>query len=349
MAAGSIFFVSLGLVVLDEIRFPNRVPLKDAVGGSGAYATLGARLFLPASLSSSLGLVLRVGNDFPSETSNALESWDATLVVEKETDKPSTRGLLEYKDTTFGPKAFMYTTPVLPLRVENLKGSPLLASESIHFLESPYAIGDRVLELVYLRKREGVLKRPLIIWEPAPLACKAENLQACIDAAGLIDVFSPNHLELATLFKEQLSFYVDKTKIESLAQRFLDSGIGPEGQGIVIIRAGENGCLVAARHIPFTWLPPFYQLGPSKERDAKVIDPTGAGNAFLGAFAIGYINTGDAVEATCYGSVAASFALEQVGMPKKSVNESEELWNGESVLSRLRQYRRAIGLPEMEA
>jgi hypothetical protein len=32
-----ISFASFGLVVLDEIRFPNRKPLTNVLGGSGAY------------------------------------------------------------------------------------------------------------------------------------------------------------------------------------------------------------------------------------------------------------------------------------------------------------------------
>lgn len=33
----SISFTSFGLVVLDEIRFPNQKPLTNVLGGSGAY------------------------------------------------------------------------------------------------------------------------------------------------------------------------------------------------------------------------------------------------------------------------------------------------------------------------
>ena len=70
-----------------------------------------------------------------------------------------------------------------------------------------------------------------------------------------------------------------------------------------------------------------------------MVDPTGAGNAFLGGYSIGYLQTGGDIEqAACYGSVAASFALEQVGMPKR-IDGDEELWNGASVLDRLNEYR----------
>lgn len=39
MDAQEISFVSLGMVVLDEIRLSGQDPLTDIVGGSGAYGT----------------------------------------------------------------------------------------------------------------------------------------------------------------------------------------------------------------------------------------------------------------------------------------------------------------------
>jgi sugar/nucleoside kinase (ribokinase family) len=48
---------------------------------------------------------------------------------------------------------------------------------------------------------------------------------------------------------------------------------------------------------------------------ATVVDPTGAGNAYSGGFLAGYIQTGDLMTAARYASVAASFLVEQVGLP----------------------------------
>ncbi|KAG2415721.1 hypothetical protein HFD88_006912 [Aspergillus terreus] len=328
-----ISFTSLGLVVLDEIRFSHREPLNNVVGGSGAYATLGARLFLPGALSSHIGWMLHIGNDFPKSIQARLESWNTMLRVEKESNKPSTRGLLVYKDTTFGPKSFKYTTPILSIEDNSLANTALLHSKAFHFLETPQTIGPRVSALLARRADAGIRERPLIIWEPAPPSCKPENLQACLDAVPLVDVFSPNHLELLALYGESAPATVDNSQIEDLAARFLQRGVGPDGNGTVIVRAGECGCVVSTREIVPTWLPPFYE-----SRDDKVVDPTGAGNAFLGAYAVGYLETGSVIEAACYGSVGASFAIEQMGMPHKSIDGDEELWNGVNVLSRLREY-----------
>lgn len=236
-------------------------------------------------------------------------------------------------------KNFKYTTPVLTVQESKLQGTALLTSKVYHYLASPQDMKMRVLNILALRKQEGILDRPLIIWEPAPLSCKPENLEACLETASLVDVFTPNHLELMGFF-EQCLVASDRPEIEKLGSNFLASGVGPEGKGAVVIRAGENGCLVQSRNLTSQWLPPFYKAGMGEEQAVKVVDPTGAGNTFLGGFAIGYLQRrGNILEAACYGSVAASFALEQVGMPGKSNGGDEELWNGDSVIRRLHQYR----------
>lgn len=64
-----------------------------------------------------------------------------------------------------------------------------------------------------------------------------------------------------------------------------------------------------------TWLPPFYDSKEEEISTTKVVNTTGAGNAFQGGFILGYSETLNFIRAACYGSIAASFALEQIGVP----------------------------------
>ncbi|KAJ6110864.1 hypothetical protein N7486_003099 [Penicillium sp. IBT 16267x] len=310
----------------------------DSLLTSMFVATLGARLFLASPFSRTLAWPIHIGNDFPGPIADLLQSWGITLVIKKEMNQPSTRGLLEYKDTTFGPKDFMYTTPVLALDESGAEGTPILVSKVYHYLATPRDIISRISTLLAMRHEVGILSRPLIIWEPSPLACSPDNLQGCLEAARYVDVLSPNHLELAKLFSQAPEAAFSKSRVEELASKLLGSGVGPDGTGVVVVRAGEHGCLVQSRDVPPRWLPPFYGSGFLEERKFPVVDPTGAGNAFLGGYGVGYIQTGDAVQAACYGSVAASFALEQIGMPEKVDQGDTEVWNGVSVRARLREY-----------
>ncbi len=167
-----------------------------------------------------------------------------------------------------------------------------------------------------------------------------------LQAARLVDVFSPNHIELGKLFGCDHTANLSDSTIEELAQLFLNSGyVGSGARGTLLVRAGERGCCVARRDMPPQWLPPFYRpaddnAGAEKDSESKVIDPTGAGNAFLGGFAVGYRETQDVIEACCYGAVASSFALEQIGLPRmEKLSDGEEIWNGFDVRARLHEYR----------
>jgi hypothetical protein len=83
------------------------------------------------------------------------------------------------------------------------------------------------------------------------------------------------------------------------------------------------------------WLPAFFC---EAEAD-KVVDPTGGGNGFLGGLAVALARGKELEEAAAWGSVAASFAIEQVGMPVLGKDEmGRETWNGVLVEKRLEEY-----------
>lgn len=189
-----------------------------------------------------------------------------------------------------------------------------------------------VSELLSLRMHHGISERPLIVWEPLPAACVQDCRQSFLDVCSLVDVFSPNHLEMAALFESEPNEF-QREKLESYAQNFLECSVGPSGQGTVIIRAGKHGSLSVSRSMEPCWLPSYYHDG-----SPEVVDPTGAGNAFLGGYMKGWQLTHNVVEASAYGNVAASFALEQVGLPKRE-QQDDETWNGVSVVGRLHAYK----------
>ncbi|ROV98006.1 hypothetical protein VMCG_06954 [Cytospora schulzeri] len=335
-------FVSLGMAVIDEIRFPTKETLLDVPGGSGLYATLGARLLQAAPRSKSVGYVLLAGYDFPEAILHLLQKWETRLHIHQMPNHPSTRGLLIYEDDAFGRKSFVYTSPPLQPRPSDLETYSLLQAKSFHFLSLPEDLEVQVMALLELRKNHGVSDRPLIVWEPAPIGCDRVNLDSHFRACKLVDVFSPNHLELGYLFegKREEAPEFSRSNIEMFAKQFLDSGIGPKvEEGLIVIRAGEHGALTLSTSGP-EWLPPFYEK-PS----AKVVDPTGAGNTFLGGFCVTLQETGNPREASIRGTVAASYALEQFGLPQCSPlisPGSEEAWNGSNVSKRIDDFKRRL-------
>lgn len=179
------------------------------------------------------------------------------------------------------------------------------------------------------------MERPFVIWEPQAKSCSPETLRAHLNATELVQVFSPNHEELESFFQEQQSRNFNKQNVERQARAFVDAGIGASSsQGCIVVRAAGHGCLVMSRGTEPVWLPAFHD-GDSH----MVVDTTGAGNAFLGAFAIGWQHSGSYVEAAKYGQVAASFMIEQVGLPTRFGHGERELWNSSSVRERLAAYQ----------
>lgn len=82
------------------------------------------------------------------------------------------------------------------------------------------------------------------------------------------------------------------------------------------------------------------QAGEEKRRKGKVIDPTGGGNTFLGGLAVALARGKNLEEAAAWGSVAASFAIEQVGMPILGHDaEGRETWNGVIVDERFEEFK----------
>lgn len=112
------------------------------------------------------------------------------------------------------------------------------------------------------------------------------------------------------------------------------------------------------------WLPAYYQpekstedMGQNEANESgttsreqareqakshpKVVDPTGGGNTFIGGLAIGLVRSGgNFVLAAAMGTVAASFAIEQIGIPTLVKERGRELWNGVEVQERLEEYKR---------
>jgi hypothetical protein len=76
----------------------------DILGGAGAYATLGARLFSPPPLSTSVGWIVDCGSDFPEAIRETILKWQTTCLLRETPERLTTRGWNEYGDNEYrGP------------------------------------------------------------------------------------------------------------------------------------------------------------------------------------------------------------------------------------------------------
>jgi sugar/nucleoside kinase (ribokinase family) len=244
--------------------------------------------------------------------------------------------------------AFKYMTPKLRLDHEALVNTPLLWSKSFHLICSPLRCIDLVENVLRLRKEassDTPGPRPLFIWEPVPDLCIPAEYENCLRALRHVDVVSPNHGELGGFFGEETNGkdYVNYRMIESLCNEWIQSGVGADGKGGIVVRCGKDGCYTTGPESR-SWMPAYHQSAD------KVVDPTGGGNGFLGGLAIGLIRGGKAPgiqnlqEAAIWGSISASFAIEQVGMPMLGSDEQKETWNGVAVDQRLAEFKERLDI-----
>jgi sugar/nucleoside kinase (ribokinase family) len=233
---------------------------------------------------------------------------------------------------------------------------------------------DRCIHIVQeiLRRRESAASnkqsaRPIFVWEPVPDLCTPEEQEKFLAACRVVDLVSPNELELGMMFGRPGWHEADEGD-RKLVQKILESGIGPENNGALVIRAGKDGSYGYSKGRKGLWLPAYHQSESGQK--SKVVDPTGAGNSFLGALAQGMIskdrepghimdnilaksddwnkiktkwgNNGQFPQALICATVAAGFVVEQIGVPTISTRDGFETWNGTEFNERLRNYTQRL-------
>ena len=151
-------------------------------------------------------------------------------------------------------------------------------------LEVPIPVMQRGLEVA---KRNGV---PTIL-NPAPAAILPDEVY------GLSDYFTPNETEAAILAGIPVVTIEDA---EEAAKIFLQRGIDT-----VVITLGEKGAYV--RNSVINQHVPAFDMG------GKVLETTGAGDAFNGGFAYALAEGMSLIEAVRFGSATAAISVTRLG------------------------------------
>lgn len=323
-------FVTLGMFIIDEFQFLDEAgratvkTLDPQIGGGGTYAIIGARIWLTPD---KLGMVIDKGTDFPETFHSTLMNYGNRMWLFRDrADGVTTRALNTYRGDH---RDFQYLTTKMRITVEDLVGTRLERPKVLHFICSPTRASAIISEI-----QEIVDWHPTTVYEPIPDSCVPSELSTLIQVLPGISILSPNAEEALSFLS--LPLPPTKETIEAAADRFLTYNING-GSGWVIIRSGAMGAYVKSRETRGSWINAFWTSNDSN----RVVDVTGAGNAFLGGLAAGLCLTKDVVEATLYASVSASFVIEQNGLP---VLSSDGVWNEDSPRTRLEALRRQIQL-----
>jgi sugar/nucleoside kinase (ribokinase family) len=285
--------------------------LAGVLGGSAVYAAAGAKLW-----SASVGLVSRVGSDFPADWLDRLartgfdtrgvrvlpEPHDTrTFYAYLSPDKrvhtnpaahfrrighPLPKALIDYRSSTEGQDSRDRFSPLairpddLPPAIARVHGAHLAPADYLTHTVLPVRLRELGVSLLTLdpslRSMEPSFKKEL------PLVVRG------------LDAFLPSEAEARSFFRP-----VDLDPWE-MAEAF--SGMGCR---CVVIKRGAGGLYVWDSHARRRWHVPAYP--------ARVKDVTGAGDAFCGGFLVGLDQTGDVVEAALRGCISASVTIEGSG------------------------------------
>lgn len=314
-------FICLGGLRVDYLISPEGRTGSDLFGGNATFAAVGARLWSNAG---QVGILAKSGPTFPAGWLDALESQGidtgCVIPVEEAVDQrtffshfadgsreegnpqshyralglPLPGGLRGYSQ----PSADAQEASYRPLRIHGAEVTKSCWPRRA-FHCSPIEWGTTV-SCVRAARAAGV---PQITLDPG-LWIGQRSLAEISEVLALCDAFLPSEAEARLLFGPEIS-------CPEMARC-----LAADGPPVIVLKLGAEGSLVYQRDSDtFTAIPAV---------PARVVDVTGAGDAFCGAFAVGLAETSDPVTAARWGAVAASFVIEGFGALHALENATDE-------------------------
>ncbi|WVF69163.1 hypothetical protein IAT40_003938 [Kwoniella sp. CBS 6097] len=318
----------------------------DQIGGGGTYAIIGARMFLPPSR---LGMII----DYTSESLSGpmrdklCEYGEVMWAFRvREDGYPTARALNTY-NVDRQHRGFKYLSPPLLLTPDSLSATPFSdprLTSTIHFISYPAPRAEIILsEIRELKSSQGW--DPIIVWEP-----EDESLEVMERIAGEIDIIGPNHHEITRLFNLTIPPSANEAQLRAIYAEGCRKLASLQPRIGAIVRCGHLGCCYISTRLSkcfsqskvdgefrVRWSPAYWNTR-RKGSKGKVMDPTGAGNAFMGGLAAAVDQGKSLDEAVIWGNVSASFTIEQDGLPHLTLNEEgKELWNGQDPWTRVEE------------
>ncbi len=281
----------VGSVALDAVETPFGKE-ESILGGSASYFSLAASAFTKA------GVVAVVGRDFPDKYLELFKSKGIGL-----------EGVAKASGETF--------------RWEGRYGYDLGDPETLGTYLNVFQDFDPVIpesyrnaEYVFLANIDPELQLNVLkqIDSPKLVACDTMNYWIENKPNELREVL--RNIDILMINDSETRALAGEPRITNAAKAVLD--MGPRS---LIVKRGEYGALMFSGQEVF-WAP-SYPL-------EKVVDPTGAGDTFAGGF-MGYVANREATtalgfkNAIVYGSVIASFTVEDFSVRRLAKLEKEEI------------------------
>jgi sugar/nucleoside kinase (ribokinase family) len=306
-------FLIVGQLRRDWIILPSGQPKMDVPGGNLLYAAAGLAVWEPHPPP---GLIGRVGEDFPADwleqfTRRGFDTRGITILpqavdvrrfiayLDRNTPNfdnpvahfarlglPFPKGLLGYQPKPATPDSRTRLSP-LSVRQEDIP-KEYLGATAAHLCPVDYLTHNLLPSAL---RQAGFT---ILTLDPSPGYMNPsfrDDLPALI--AGLT-AFLPSEEEVLSLFQGLSS------DLWEIAEAFASYGCE-----IIVIKCGERGQMLYDGAAHKRW-----EVSPYP---ARVVDPTGVGDAFCGGFLAGYRRTYDPLEAVLHGNISASLTIEGHG------------------------------------
>lgn len=275
--------VTVGHFVIDTISLPTGMSERTELGGSATYVSVAA-----AKLGAKVSVISKVGEDFPNKYLQWLRNNHVNLSGLKRTARgTTTKFSLKYQQDWRRRLQLKALAPTI--LVKDIHDS--LRARSIHVAPIASELSTNVIQK--LRKLTGIL------------SLDPQGFVRDFDSHGNVRLKhweKRSILELIDIYKssqDELRAVTGIADVKEAARKVQDYGAK-----IVIATRGLQGSMVLVETS-------FYSV-PACESKA-ILDPTGAGDAYIGAFLAEHIRGRSPYWCACVGSAAASFVVEGIG------------------------------------
>ncbi|MHA2407990.1 MAG: carbohydrate kinase family protein, partial [Candidatus Ranarchaeia archaeon] len=274
----------VGHFTIDSIRLPSRSAAFVVLGGSVTYVS-----FVAKRLDGSISVISKVGRDFPEAYMWWLREEGINLSgVTKLAKEQTTHFELGYtKD--LANRTLRLKSKASPISASDLP--PSLQAKAIHIAPIAGEISYEVVE-----KLKGCAEF---------LSLDPQGLLRSFDETGNVTSTSSVDKRLFSLINiyksslDEINASTGNSDLKSAIKAIHDFGVET-----VIVTLGAKGAVLSVEET-------LYNIPPCSSR--VLVDPTGAGDAFIGGFLTEYIRQKDSLWCACVGSAAASLVVEGIG------------------------------------
>lgn len=298
----------IGGLTIDRIVRDGQV-FDNVAGGNALYAALGARLHGAAA-----SLISVAGHDYPPEVLERLEQAGIDVSLVAHVDQPSIRLWILYEDD--GQRQIHYRTGSTDLTMIKQELNP----------DSLFETPDLVWDGVHMAALPVRLQRPIVQrLDPHDVCVTLDSIEADGDVGGdLPSYLDDNMLAHVSTFLPSQAEFAQIRGTQSLEETL--TGMHEIGLEHLVIKRGELGAEVIDLS---TGIATLVSTAPT----TRIVDPTGAGDVFCGAYLAASLHDKDPVEAAIAGAAAASCVLEDVGAMHLIDVSQSELRNRETAIT----------------